>query len=83
MGGRRNVHAYNQDEIDRYVHIPPTNKSGDSMIIDQATGLDYLFNQSAADKPHQAQGHPASHEDQMRPVPEEPPTSQVLHQAAD
>ena len=31
MGGRRNVHAYNQDEIDRYVQITLTTNANDSM----------------------------------------------------
>jgi len=37
MGGRRNVHAYNQDEIDRYVQITFTGNANDSVTIIETT----------------------------------------------
>jgi len=42
MGGRRNVHAYNQDEIDRYVQITLTGNAKDSMTTIETTQS--LFN---------------------------------------
>jgi len=37
MGGRRNVHAYNQDEIDRYVQITLIGIANDSMTTIETT----------------------------------------------
>ena len=42
MGGRRNVHAYNQDEIDRYVQITLTGNANDSVTTIEPTQS--LFN---------------------------------------